>query len=192
MKKQMMKTSVLAAVLLSMGMGMAHAAAGDVLASNSVVVNGVVGAASCVLNVTDGGASTTSIDLGAINQSAIKSGQLIGTKKIKVELGDCSQVVDSNDNTKLNTGVGLRISGTASTVSADYFAAPGDTNNKLAVAVQNGSKFLKPNDAVSFTKGALLTDVMQELDVGMIAKTPSDVTAGMSVSVPLTFQLIEK
>ncbi|QXF34898.1 hypothetical protein CE143_18325 [Photorhabdus luminescens] len=92
MKKQMMKTSILAAVLLSMGIGMAHASDGA-----TVNVMASIGASTPDLNVEGtgivGSKSAYTLDMGTVRTSDISadinSAHSSG-KELEVKLANCS------------------------------------------------------------------------------------------------------
>ncbi|EYU16002.1 hypothetical protein [Photorhabdus aegyptia] len=92
MKKQMMKTSILAAVLLSMGMGMAHASDGA-----TVNVMASIGASTPDLNVEGtgivGSKGAYTLDMGTVKTSDIGTDIAAAHssgKELEVKLANCS------------------------------------------------------------------------------------------------------
>ncbi|WP_323838905.1 fimbrial protein [Photorhabdus africana] len=191
MKKQMMKTSVLAAVLLSMGMGMAHAATGDVLGHSTVVVNGSVGAATCEVKIDKG----PEIKLGSVIASDFKTKDtLIAPQDLKVSLTNCTKITDSNG--KVTSNVDLQIVGPNTQDGNKYFGLSSLKVGHVAVGIAEKSSaitLLENGHKIPFAgiSDALATK-NKEFTVGLVAKDPTTLEAGMDISAPLTFQLIER
>ncbi|MBS9422370.1 fimbrial protein [Photorhabdus caribbeanensis] len=192
MKKQMMKTSVLAAVLLSMGMGMAHAASGDVLANSSVVVNAKVGAVSCEMSL-----SNDILDLGMATDAdfAGKAGKLVKQQPLTVSLKKCDGIIDSKTK-RSTTAAKLVVRGTTIHGENTYFGnlGPDAKAGDVAVGLEDTKvtgTLLQNETEFDFASDSNLADIKKEFNVGLVVKDPNQVNAG-NISVPLTFQLIQK
>ncbi|RAX00317.1 MULTISPECIES: fimbrial protein [unclassified Photorhabdus] len=185
MKKQILKTSVLAAMFL--GMGAAHAAGiGD---SASMVVSGSVGVATCAVVI-----DKTDIKLDpAVKADFATAGALVKPQDFSVSLTGCTAEHDQAGNMKQN--VDLQITGTQTMDGDGYFGKSGAPAGSLAVGLVAKGKtiLLKQNEKVGFANtGDSFANAKKEFTVGLVAKDPNTVNAGKSVSVPLTFQLVTR
>ncbi|MBS9442394.1 fimbrial protein [Photorhabdus heterorhabditis] len=188
MKKQILKTSVLASVLLSMGMGMAHAA--DIGKSANVNVSGSVAAPTCALNI-----DKTDINLGtAAKADFIATNTLVKPQDFTISLTGCDAEINQADN-KMKRNVDLKITGTQTLDGDGYFGDSSAAVGSLAVGLVEKSKtvLLANNSKINFAdQNTLSTAATKTFSVGLVAKNPSAVTAGTSVSAPLTFQLVTR
>ncbi|MCK3667677.1 fimbrial protein [Photorhabdus noenieputensis] len=182
-----MKTSVLAAVLLSMGMGMAHAA--DIGDSASVVVSGSIGAPTCALDIDKPG-----IKLGSVSSANfVANNALVSPQNFTVSLTGCAAEVDLAGNMKRN--VDLKIMGTNTADGKKYFGKGGAAAGSIAVGLEvKGTPGLLETDAkVQLADlGDPFVGAKKDFTVGLVAKDISKVKTGESVSVPLTFQLVTR
>ncbi|PQQ29043.1 hypothetical protein C6H64_13315 [Photorhabdus luminescens] len=191
MKKQMMKTSVLAAVLLSMGM--AHAVSGELFGHSTVVVNGSVEATTCEVKIDKG----NTIDLGKISQKIFTtagSGKLVGETDFKVSLTGCGDIINKADS-KLVPNVDLKIVGPNTKDGAGYFGPTDIEAGNVAVGLMEKGKdvLLKGDEKIELANtGDELSAIQKEFTVGLVAKDPTTVKAGMNISAPLTLQLIQR
>ncbi|MEK9498532.1 fimbrial protein [Photorhabdus sp. P32] len=183
MKKQILKTSVLAAVLLSMGA--AHA--DNIGDSASMVVSGSVGAPTCTVKI-----DKPSIELGhAIPGDFVTTGTLVKPQNFTISLVGCTSEMDTTDKMKRN--VDLKITGPLTASGDGYFGTAGTNSLAVGLVEKNETTLLENNKQVALVdKGGALTGVKKEFTVGLVAKDPKSVKAGESVSVPLTFQLVTR
>ncbi|WP_387464749.1 fimbrial protein [Photorhabdus sp. RM323S] len=184
MKKQIMKTSVLAAVLLSMGMAHATGGAvtGETVEGNTILlnVNAVITAPTCSFSLDSDGANITNngrLGLGSHSFSDVPSSiNLEEAKDLTVTLADC------NGKTAQ-----LAIGGTnPNNEKAKFIGQTGDT---VAVQVFDGSVAMSTDAPISISVPTdAKTTIKKTLKVGLIKAGSAAVGAG-SVLVPLTFNL---
>ncbi|OWO82165.1 hypothetical protein B5C26_11275 [Photorhabdus luminescens] len=185
MKKQILKTSVLAAVLLSMGA--AHAL--DIGDSASMVVSGSVGAPTCVLNISNSGIKLDP----ALKADFVQNDALVKPQDFTVSLTGCAAEINGAGN--MARDVDLKITGTHTADGDTYFGKAGALAGSLAVGLveKNQVALLKHNAKIAFANANdPFANAKKEFTVGLVAKDTNAVKAGESVSVPLTFQLVTR
>ncbi|EYU14993.1 fimbrial protein [Photorhabdus aegyptia] len=204
MKKQMMKTSVLAAVLLSMGMGMAHASGGA-----TVNVLATIGASTCDLNVTGtdiaGNNGSYTLDMGTVTQSNI--GTDIATahslgKDLEVKLANCSNKMGNVTNsTKFTPSQDIQVQVLGQTLTgndkifnanakADVGVAVYDTTNN---AMTKATPIIIAADAKEFDPASPTDgEGMKKFKVALVSKSKTTVPAAQEVIAPVTFQVVYK
>ncbi|MCA6220421.1 fimbrial protein [Photorhabdus antumapuensis] len=186
MKKQILKTSVLAAVLLSMGMGMAHAVD---LASSQVTVTGKVAASTCVLNLEANGKKITdTLNLGQANKTDfVTNDELVKPQDLTVSLTSCSGD-QFNTSNQYAAGAQLKISG-SNVDSNKYFGL----KDGVAVGIKNADKFVENGNGLDFVNANTADAALKPLvlKVGLVAKD-KDAVGAATVNAPLTFTLVSK
>ncbi|MCW7547629.1 hypothetical protein OO184_06700 [Photorhabdus sp. APURE] len=202
MKKQILKTSVLAAVLLSMGMGMAHASTGGA----TVNVMATIGAATCELDVSGTGISGSkgayALDMGMISPTNVSTNISTANssgkeKELAVKLANCSNKMGS-------TGVGnkftpkkdikVQILGQTLENKDNLFNA--NAKADVGVAVYDGANAITKGTPITIADTtefdpASPTDGkgMKKFKVALVSKS-SNLPEVQEVIAPVTFQIV--
>ncbi|NHB62382.1 fimbrial protein [Photorhabdus sp. RW14-46] len=199
MKKQMMKTSVLAAVLLSMGMGMAHASGGA-----TVNVMATIGAATCELDVKGDATGTKGsyqLDMGRFGAADVQTLQPaapLSAKNIEVKLVKCGPQYGSTTGNKFKPTAAIEMNVFGQTIDTGkkiFNANPGAT---AGVAVYHKSNAIASGDKINLTDDKEI-DFSQPLTEGkgmaafkVALVSKSGVPAAQEVIAPVTFQVVYK
>ncbi|KMW73774.1 hypothetical protein TI10_05945 [Photorhabdus luminescens subsp. luminescens] len=206
MKKQILKTSVLAAVLLSMGMGMAHASTGGA----TLNVTATLGAATCELDVKGGGVTGNNgayqLDIGKVNTTDISvlnpSTTPPSAKNIEVNLVKCGPQYGATTANKFTPNAAIEMNVFGQTIDADkkIFNANSAADAGVAVydhagkAVKSGDKIqLTTTNEIDLSKPLALTqgEGMAAFKVGLVSKS-STLPKAQEVIAPVTFQVVYK
>ncbi|MCW7760722.1 fimbrial protein [Photorhabdus luminescens] len=203
MKKQILKTSVLAAVLLSMGMGMAHASTGGA----TVNVMATIGAATCELDVKGGGITGNNgayqLDMGKFNTtdiSVLSSSAPPSAKDIKVNLVKCGSQYGTTTANKFtpNAAIEMNVFGQTIDTEKKIFNANSTADAGVAVydhtgkAVQNGEKVkLTDTNEIDLSQSLIQGKGMAAFKVGLVSKSSTPPKA-QEVIAPVTFQVVYK
>ncbi|TNH45443.1 fimbrial protein [Photorhabdus luminescens] len=200
MKKQILKTSVLAAVLLSMGMGMAHASTGGA----TVNVMATLGAATCELDVSGTGISGSkgayALDMGMISPVNVSTNIATANssgKELAVKLANCSNKMGSTGTGNKFTpkkDIKVQILGQTLTSNNQLFNA--NANADVGVAVYDGANAITKGTPITIADTtefdpASPTDGkgMKKFKVALVSKS-SNLPAAQEVIAPVTFQIV--
>ncbi|MER2470820.1 fimbrial protein [Photorhabdus laumondii] len=199
MKKQILKTSVLAAVLLSMGMGMAHASGGA-----TVNVMATIGNATCELDVkgdATGAKGTYQLDMGKFDSADVQTLQAsapLSAKNIEVQLVKCgSQYGDTVGKAFTpNAEIQMNVFGQTIDTEKKIFNANSDATAGVAVyhkgaPIVSGTS-VQLTDTSKITLGGPLSEGkgMAAFKVALASK--SSIPAAQEVIAPVTFQVVYK
>ncbi|MBS9435217.1 fimbrial protein [Photorhabdus hainanensis] len=201
MKKQMMKTSVLAAVLLSMGMGMAHASGGA-----TVNVMASIGATTCDLNVTGTGIAGSNgsytLDMGTVKTSDIGTDIVAAHslgKELEVKLANCSSKMGTAKSGKFTPSQNIQVHVLGQTLDGSNRLFNANAKADVGVAVYDNK-----NAVIDKATPIVIADTtefdpaspkdgkgMKKFKVALVSKS-SAVPAAQEVIAPVTFQVVYK
>ncbi|MCT8344299.1 hypothetical protein LG003_15985 [Photorhabdus kleinii] len=197
MKKQILKTSVLAAVLLSMGM--AHASSGT-----TVNVMATIGQATCELNVegdVTGSNGSYQLDMGNVKSLDVKTLQPsapTSAKNIEVKLVKCGSQYGNTASNKFTPSAAIEMNVFGQTIdtakkifNANSAATAGVAVYHNGTAITSGEKInLTGTKEIDFAKALTEGEGMAAFKVALASK--SGAAASQEVIAPVTFQVVYK